>query len=188
MKKLFCFPALELFRCLPLWKTVLFVSSRAFLLSTPTFLLSTLYKNSEATWKKATKCNKQLVRAWSVGCTGRLLNTYPLLPTYVWFKTTWTTNILYKLWWLEQIIWNKYSPVWINFYWILLIKDYLLRTVLFQLYYRFCQWSISCEIFAKKSRELAILKNNNFEKSAILNFFLKKKGFFCFILMKISLN
>ena len=58
MKKLFCFPALELFRCLPLWKTVLFVSSRPFLLSTPTFLLSTLYKNSEATWKKATKCNK----------------------------------------------------------------------------------------------------------------------------------
>ena len=77
---------------------------------------------------------KQLVRAWSVGGTGRLLNTYPLLPTYVWFKTKWTTNILYKLWWLEQIIWNKYSPVWINFYWILLIKDYLLRTVLFQLY------------------------------------------------------
>ena len=34
-------------------------SSRAFLLSTPTFLLSTLYKNSEATWKKATKCNKK---------------------------------------------------------------------------------------------------------------------------------
>ena len=62
MKKLFCFPALELFRCLPLWKTVLFVSSRAFLLSTPTFLLSTLYKNSEATWKKATKCNKCCVK------------------------------------------------------------------------------------------------------------------------------
>jgi len=61
MKKLFCFPALELFCCLPLWKTVLFVSSRAFLLSTPTFLLSTLYKNSEATWKKATKCNKILL-------------------------------------------------------------------------------------------------------------------------------
>ena len=60
MKKLFCCPALELFHCLPLWKTVLFVSSRAFLLSTPTFLLSTLYKNSEATWKKATKCNKSL--------------------------------------------------------------------------------------------------------------------------------
>ena len=58
MKKIFCCPALELFCCLPLWKTVLFVSSRAFLLSTPTFLLSTLYKNSEATWKKATKCNK----------------------------------------------------------------------------------------------------------------------------------
>ena len=60
MKKLFCCPALELFHCLPLWKTVLFVSSRALLLSTPTFLLSTLYKNSEATWKKATKCNKAI--------------------------------------------------------------------------------------------------------------------------------
>ena len=51
MEKLFFCPALELFRCLPLWKTVLFVSSRAFLLSTPV-------DNSEATWKKATKCNK----------------------------------------------------------------------------------------------------------------------------------
>ena len=58
MKKLFCCPALELFHCLPLWKTVLFVSSRAFSLSTPTFLLSTPAENSEATWKKATKCNK----------------------------------------------------------------------------------------------------------------------------------
>ena len=60
MKKLFCCPALELFHCLPLWKTVLFVSSRAFLLSTPTFLLSTPVENSEATWKKATKCNKTI--------------------------------------------------------------------------------------------------------------------------------
>ena len=50
--------ALELFHCLPLWKTALFVSSRAFLLSTPTFLLSTSVEISEATWKKATKCNK----------------------------------------------------------------------------------------------------------------------------------
>ena len=51
-KKIFCCPALELFHCLPLWKTVLFVSSRAFSLSTPV-------ENSEATWKKATKCNKR---------------------------------------------------------------------------------------------------------------------------------
>ena len=58
MKKIFCCPALKLFHCLPLWKTVLFVSSRAFSLSTPTFLLSTPLDNSEATWKKATKCNK----------------------------------------------------------------------------------------------------------------------------------
>ena len=35
-----------------------------------------------------------------------------------------------------------------------------------------------CEIFAKKFRELAILKNGHFEKSAILNFFLQKKEFF----------
>ena len=60
MKKLFCCPALELFHCLPLWKTVLFVSSRAFSLSTPPFLLSTPVENSEATWKKATKCNKYI--------------------------------------------------------------------------------------------------------------------------------
>ena len=58
MKKIFCCPALELFHCLPLWKTVLFVSSRAFLLSTPTILFSTPVEKSEATWKKATKCNK----------------------------------------------------------------------------------------------------------------------------------
>ena len=61
MKKLFCCPALELFHCLPLWKTVLFVSSRAFLLSTPIFLFSTPVEESEATWKKATKCNKQQI-------------------------------------------------------------------------------------------------------------------------------
>ena len=53
MKKIFCCPALELFHSLPLWKTVLFVSSRAFSLSTPV-------ENSEATWKKATKCNKPI--------------------------------------------------------------------------------------------------------------------------------
>ena len=36
--------------------------ARAFSLSTPTFLLSTRpVENSEATWKKATKCNKESV-------------------------------------------------------------------------------------------------------------------------------
>ena len=59
MKMFFCCPALELFHSLPQWKTVLFVSSRAFSLSTTAFLLSTSLDNSEATWKKATKCNKQ---------------------------------------------------------------------------------------------------------------------------------
>ena len=57
-EKIYCCPDLELFHCLPLWKTVLFVSSRAFSMSTPTFSLSTPVDNSEATWKKATKCNK----------------------------------------------------------------------------------------------------------------------------------
>ena len=45
-----------------------------------------------------------------------------------------------------------------------------------------------CEIFAKKFWELAILKNGHFWKTAILDFFFKKKIFFCFILMKISPN
>ena len=54
-KKIFFYPALELFYCLPLWKTVLFVSARAFSLSTPV-------ENSEATWKKATKCNKPTLK------------------------------------------------------------------------------------------------------------------------------
>ena len=68
MKKLFCFPALELFHCLPLWKTVLFVSSRAFLLSTPPFLFSTPVEESEATWKKATKCNKTICHSFFRTC------------------------------------------------------------------------------------------------------------------------
>ena len=59
MKKLFCCPALEIFHCLPLCKTVLFVSSRPFSLYTLIFFLSTPADNSEATWKKATKCIKK---------------------------------------------------------------------------------------------------------------------------------
>ena len=55
MKKMFCCPALELLHCLPLWKKVLFVSSKAFSLTTPTFSLSTPVDNSEATWKKSYK-------------------------------------------------------------------------------------------------------------------------------------
>ena len=61
MKKIFCCPALELFHCLPLWKTVLFVSSRALSLSTLTFSLSTPVDNSEATLKKATKCTNTIL-------------------------------------------------------------------------------------------------------------------------------
>ena len=84
MKKLFCCPALELFHCLPQWKTVLFVSSRAFSLSTPV-------ENSEATWKKATKCNKH--------CNKKILHS-PLLGNTAYLAyhicpfdhtTTWST-------------------------------------------------------------------------------------------------
>ena len=39
-------------------KDILLSSSRAFSLSTDTFSLSTPVENSEASWKKATKCNK----------------------------------------------------------------------------------------------------------------------------------
>ena len=49
MKKIFCCPALDLFHCLPLWKTVLFVSS------------------SEATWKKATKSTNDFPLGLSKG-------------------------------------------------------------------------------------------------------------------------
>ena len=45
-----------------IWKNILLSSSRAFSLSTPTFSLCTPVDNSEATWKKATKCSKQI---WS---------------------------------------------------------------------------------------------------------------------------
>ena len=45
-----------------------------------------------------------------------------------------------------------------------------------------------CKIFTKKFWELAILKNGHFWKTAILNFFSKKKIFFWFIRMKISPN
>ena len=51
MRKIFCCPVLELLCCLPLWKTVLFVSSRAFFVY-PHFLLSSPVGNSEATWKR----------------------------------------------------------------------------------------------------------------------------------------
>ena len=78
MKKIFCCPVLELFHCLPLWKTVLFVSSRAFSLSTPTFSLSTPVENSKATWKKATKCNK--CSLWMTQ-NGGYKKTYQIMST-----------------------------------------------------------------------------------------------------------
>ena len=86
MKKIFCCPALELFHCLPLWKTVLFVSSRAFLLFTPTFWFSTPVEKSEATWKKATKCNKCLFLLIFSTCLhrgGRAKNPENILTYYM---------------------------------------------------------------------------------------------------------
>ena len=60
MKRLFCCPALELFHCLPLWKTVLFVCSSAFSLSIPTFSLSIPVDNSEATWNRNYKMQQKI--------------------------------------------------------------------------------------------------------------------------------
>ena len=55
MKKIFCCPALELFHCLaPLFHCL------PPLYQYYTFPLSTPVENGEATWKKATKCNKYL--------------------------------------------------------------------------------------------------------------------------------
>ena len=45
-------------------KNILLSSSRAFSLSTPTFSFSTPLDNSEATWKRATKCNKTVMQMW----------------------------------------------------------------------------------------------------------------------------
>ena len=64
MKKKICCPALELFHCLLLWKTVLLSRSRAFLLSAPYFLLFTPMDNSETTRKKAPNCNKSIDIIW----------------------------------------------------------------------------------------------------------------------------
>ena len=87
MKKIFCCPALELFDCQPIWKTVLFVSSGAFSLSTPTFSLSTSGDNTKATQKKATKCNKLIyltykIRKTKCGKNGR--QTRSCLDAYLW--------------------------------------------------------------------------------------------------------
>ena len=79
MKKIFCCPALELFCCLPLWKTVLFVSSRAFSLSTPV-------ENSKATWKKATKCNKPCLLVLRVALLPVHLDLVLLNGNHKWLK------------------------------------------------------------------------------------------------------
>ena len=60
-------------------KNVLLSISRAFLLSIPTFSLSTSEDNNEATWKKATKCNK------SLGSTREVMLTYVRDPPTAWW-------------------------------------------------------------------------------------------------------
>ena len=60
MKKLFCCPALELFHCLPLWKTVLFVSSRAFCCLPPLFRCLPQWKTVRLHGKKLQNATKKI--------------------------------------------------------------------------------------------------------------------------------
>ena len=65
-EKTFGYPALELFHCLPISKSA--VCQLHCL--TPLFLLATSVENSEATWEKATKCNK-VCTVWGLSLTSR---------------------------------------------------------------------------------------------------------------------
>ena len=61
IKKIFCCPAVELFHCPSQWKTVLFVSSRAFLLSPPLFRCLPLWKTVRLHGKKLQNATKKLL-------------------------------------------------------------------------------------------------------------------------------
>ena len=79
MKKKFLLSSLELFHCPPLWKTVLFVSSRAFSLS---FLLSTPVENSEAKYmEKSYKIQQMRLhlknRFQPTGCSSKAFFHFP---------------------------------------------------------------------------------------------------------------
>ena len=80
------FPALQLFHCQPLWKTVLFVSSRTLSFSTH------CVDNSEATWKKATKCNKNTV--WTVNDLSLTVHPVNSIFFLIWLKSTSTVLVL----------------------------------------------------------------------------------------------
>ena len=64
MKKIFCCPALKLFHCLPLWKTVLFVSTRAFSLSTPLFHCPPMWKTMRLHGKKLQNATNNFSLFW----------------------------------------------------------------------------------------------------------------------------
>ena len=85
-------------------KNILLSSSRAFSLSTPTSLLSTPVENSEATWKKATKCNKGFIPTNDNGADKpgfKLLSKEDLAQESVGrlesTKTQWGQNRCWKL-------------------------------------------------------------------------------------------
>ena len=60
MKNLFCCPALDSFWCLPLWKTVLLSSSRAFSCLPPLFSCLALWKTVRLPLKKLQKAKNRL--------------------------------------------------------------------------------------------------------------------------------
>ena len=75
MKKIFCCPALELFHCLPLLKTVLFVSSRAFSLSNPLFHCLPLRTTVRLHGKKLQNATKEPM----LSILGNIHFLYPIL-------------------------------------------------------------------------------------------------------------
>ena len=96
MKKIFCCPALQLFHCLPLWKTALFVSSRAFSLSTANFSLSTPVENSKDTWKKRYKMQQIYLTCSStwLGSMSQIRSSYGSVLS---FSVSWEINSLKRI-------------------------------------------------------------------------------------------
>ena len=77
MKKIFCCPVLELFHCVPLWKTVLFVSSRVFSLSTPVRLHGKKLQNAtNDIFTKSLKKQEGLKRLLGCSKNEPLLNCF----------------------------------------------------------------------------------------------------------------
>ena len=111
-EKTFGYPALELFHCLPISKSA--VCQLHCL--TPLFLLATSVENSEATWEKATKCNK-LVHHRTSNFDHQSLIRFPLKYTNVhaWLASSTTSKRFwpnsFAMLWAFFLCWN-YGTQW----------------------------------------------------------------------------